>query len=90
MSKEYLAKAFKSGNSVALRLPKALGVTEGEELKIISHADGGFTIIKTSEALEAFMSLAGRLSPDFMAVGRGDIEQPERDWRSEGDPARAA
>lgn len=29
MSKEYRAKIFKSGNSVALRLPKELGLKEG-------------------------------------------------------------
>ncbi|MFA5968555.1 MAG: AbrB/MazE/SpoVT family DNA-binding domain-containing protein [Sphingomonas sp.] len=32
MAKEYRAKVFKSGNSVALRLPKALGITEGTEM----------------------------------------------------------
>lgn len=32
MGKEYRAKVFKSGNSLALRLPKALGVTEGTEM----------------------------------------------------------
>lgn len=32
MVKEYRAKTFKSGNSVALRLPKGLGVREGEEM----------------------------------------------------------
>lgn len=34
MGKEYTAKTFKSGNSVALRLPKALGLTEGMEMKV--------------------------------------------------------
>jgi antitoxin VapB len=34
MGKEYIAKTFKSGNSVALRLPKALGVKEGMEMKV--------------------------------------------------------
>jgi antitoxin VapB len=32
MSKEYRARTFKSGNSVALRLPKGLGVKEGVEM----------------------------------------------------------
>jgi antitoxin VapB len=32
MSKEYKGKIFKSGNSVALRLPKELGLTEGTEV----------------------------------------------------------
>lgn len=31
---EYRAKVFKSGNSLALRLPKALGVKEGAEMLV--------------------------------------------------------
>ena len=34
MGEEYSAKVFKSGNSVALRLPKALGLKEGMEMKV--------------------------------------------------------
>ena len=34
MSKEVRAKTFKSGNSVALRLPKALGIKEGTEMRV--------------------------------------------------------
>jgi antitoxin VapB len=34
MTKEYRAKVFKSGNSVALRLPKALGLKEGDEMLV--------------------------------------------------------
>jgi antitoxin VapB len=34
MTKEYRAKVFKSGNSVALRLPKALGLKAGEEMVV--------------------------------------------------------
>ena len=43
MGHEYRAKAFKSGNSVALRLPKALGIAEGTELMVRQH-DGGLTV----------------------------------------------
>ncbi len=32
MSEEYRAKVFKSGNSLALRLPKALGLVEGTKM----------------------------------------------------------
>jgi antitoxin VapB len=32
MSKDYKAKVFKSGNSVALRLPKELGLKEGSTM----------------------------------------------------------
>lgn len=31
---EYRAKVFKSGNSLALRLPKALGIEEGVEMLV--------------------------------------------------------
>jgi len=34
MTSEYRAKTFKSGNSVALRLPKGLGIVEGREMKV--------------------------------------------------------
>lgn len=31
---EYRARTFKSGNSVALRLPKGLGLKEGREMRV--------------------------------------------------------
>jgi antitoxin VapB len=34
VGEEYRAKVFRSGNSVALRLPKALGLTEGMEMRV--------------------------------------------------------
>ncbi len=34
MTKEIRSKTFKSGNSVALRLPKALGIAEGVEMRV--------------------------------------------------------
>lgn len=34
MGNEYRAKVFKSGNSLALRLPKGLGLTEGAEMVV--------------------------------------------------------
>ena len=44
MSEEYRAKVFKSGNSVALRLPKALGLKEGDELMIVREDKPGFKV----------------------------------------------
>lgn len=85
MGKEYTAKIFKSGNSVALRLPKALGITEGDEIVIVPHADGSFSIWKQSDAKKVFMKLYGSMSPDFMSEGRGDIEQDDYDWDSPSD-----
>jgi antitoxin VapB len=80
MPKEYETRIFKSGNSAAMRLPKALGFKDGEEVKIVQHADGSFSFWKESEGLRVLMSLYGAFSPGFMSEGRGDIEQDPRDW----------
>lgn len=49
MSDEYLGKTFKSGNSVALRLPKGLGVPEGTEVRLVKEAPMSFRV----EAVDA-------------------------------------
>ena len=80
MAREWKTKTFKSGNSVALRLPKALGIEAGEDIVIVPHSDGSMSFWKKSDSKKVFMSLYGSLSPGFMKDGRGDIEQDERDW----------
>lgn len=42
MSTEFRAKVFKSGNSIALRLPKALGIKEGTEM-VVREEQNKFT-----------------------------------------------
>lgn len=37
MSEEFRGKVFKSGNSVALRLPKGLGFEEGTEVRMVKE-----------------------------------------------------
>ncbi|MEQ8744597.1 AbrB family transcriptional regulator [Parasphingorhabdus sp.] len=80
MGKEWKAKAFKSGNSIALRMPKALGFQDGDEVRVVQHSDGSFSFWKESDAKKVFMSLYGSMSAGFMAEGRGDIEQDDRAW----------
>ena len=80
MTREYVAKTFKSGNSVALRLPKAMGFVDGDEVVICPHSDGSFSFWKQRDGLKMLMSLYGSMSPGFMKLGRGDIEQDDRDW----------
>jgi antitoxin VapB len=48
MTKEYRAKTFKSGNSVALRLPKGMGIEPGLEMRVREEA-GRFTIEAAEE-----------------------------------------
>lgn len=80
MTNEYRAKVFKSGNSMALRLPKQLGLKEGDDVTLVPHADGSISCWRQSDAKRVFMGLYGAFSPGFMAEGRGDTEQKERDW----------
>lgn len=89
MNQQHRVKTFKSGNSVAIRLPKRFGFVEGEEVEMVVHGDGGISFWRIHDAKDVFMRLYGSMSPGFMAEGRGDIEQNERDW-SVGTTAKAA
>src|SRR3546814_14500017 len=51
MTKEYRAKVFKSGNSVALRLPKALGLEAGAEM-VVREEHGKFRFEPVEKAKE--------------------------------------
>ncbi len=44
MDDEYQGKTFKSGNSVALRLPKGMGIPEGTEIRMVREAPMSFRI----------------------------------------------
>lgn len=78
MAKEWKAKTFKSGNSVALRLPKGLGFQDGDEVRVVTHSDGSCSFWKETDAKRIFLGLYGSMSDDFMKGGRGDIDQGER------------
>lgn len=80
MGNEYKAKVFKSGNSVALRLPKSAGFHDGDDIHIVAQADGSFSFWRQDDAAAVLDSLYGAFSPGFMADGRGDIRQDDRDW----------
>lgn len=80
MGETYKAKVFKSGNSLALRLPKAFGLSDGEEVQVVTHEDGSFSFWRQDGARDVLMGLYGSMSAGFMADGRGDSTQDERDW----------
>jgi len=48
MGREYTAKSFKSGNSVAIRMPAALGVKPDREWAVVEH--NGEFVIREREA----------------------------------------
>jgi antitoxin VapB len=57
MSEEYRAKVFKSGNSLALRLPKALGLEEGAEM--VLREEQGRYIVEPVATEEKKIDLTG-------------------------------
>ena len=82
MTKEVRAKTFKSGNSVALRLPKALGIEEGVEMKV-REEQGKYVVerVETPKKKLDFSFLEGR-SLGLKPLGPEDriIEERELDW----------
>ena len=83
MTEEYRGKVFKSGNSVALRLPKALGLAEGTEMRIVREERAGFRV-EPIDAPERKIDLTGiygvcpGLQP-LTSEGR-EFEHRELDW----------
>ena len=90
MGREWKSKTFKSGNSLAMRLPKAMGFVEGDDVIVVPHSDGSFSFWKESDAKAVFMNLYGSVSKGFMTGGRGDIEQDDYDWESAPVQTKAA
>jgi antitoxin VapB len=82
MGEEYTAKVFKSGNSVALRLPKALGLKEGMEMKV--REERGQFIVEPADAPKRKIDVskfAGKV-PWLKAIPPEDreLEERELDW----------
>jgi antitoxin VapB len=82
MSKEYRAKIFKSGNSVALRLPKELGLREGSEVVLREdHGKFEFEPAKPEGRKIDLTGIAGSipwLKP--LPPEEREFEERELDW----------
>jgi antitoxin VapB len=81
MGEEYRARIFKSGNSLALRLPKALGLEEGAEMRL--REENGRFIFEPVEVVRKIdvSKFAGKM-PWLKPLSREDREFEERelDW----------
>lgn len=80
MSDEYLGKTFKSGNSVALRLPKGLGIPEGTEVRMVREAPMSFRVqpaVAPKRKIDV-SGFAGK-APWLKPIVREDDDSP-RDW----------
>lgn len=75
-ARSYRAKVFKSGNSMALRLPAGLGLEAGMEMNLIAELDGGYTLsrIEPPRRTIDISGFAGML-PGFTPAPREDFEE---------------
>lgn len=80
MGEEYRAKIFKSGNSLALRLPKALGLKEGAEV-VLREERRGFSVEPVEDGEKISGDWIGAL-PWLKPIPSEDreIEERELDW----------
>lgn len=79
MGKEYKAKVFKSGNSVALRLPKALGLNDGDEM-VLREEHGKFAF-EPAPVERKKIDLTG-IYGSIPGLKRQRFDPIERDWSS--------
>lgn len=69
MGEEYSAKVFKSGNSVALRLPKALGLKEGDVMRV--REERGSFVVEPADKPKRKFNI-----DKVWGIGRGTGLQP--------------
>ena len=76
-----LTRIFKSGNSLAVRIPKELAF-DCDAQEVVIERKGNFLLISPVEnkTLTGIGAIFRMFSPDFMADGREFHEQKERDW----------
>ncbi|MDR2857365.1 MAG: AbrB/MazE/SpoVT family DNA-binding domain-containing protein [Novosphingobium sp.] len=75
MAKEYRAKVFKSGNSLALRIPKCLGLEEGSEM-VLREMRQGF-VLEPAEQPKRKIDISGFAgkAPGIRLAPREDFEE---------------
>jgi antitoxin VapB len=77
-----ITRVFKSGNSLAVRIPSELadGVVAGE-MEIERHGDGLVVRPVSQRTLAGLLRKFAAFTPDFMAAGRESQLQKPRNWR---------
>lgn len=86
-----LTRVFKSGNSLAVRIPKELAFLDpSEDVEIERIGDTLVLRPAGQQTLDDLPAILAAFSPDFMAGGREFNEQRERDWRGEAALAEPA
>lgn len=73
-------RTFKSGNSVALRLPKALGIVEGVEMRV--REEHGRYIVEPVRQPGRKIDLTG-IAGSVPGIKRLPFEEKPRDWSAQ-------
>lgn len=79
-------RVFKSGNSLAVRIPKELAIVEAsQDVEIEKIGDTLVLRPVVKRKLTGLAEAFALFTPDFMAEGREFHEQKERDWSGFGE-----
>jgi len=81
-----LTRVFKSGNSLAVRIPKELGFVDGAQDVEIERV-GNTLVLRpiVQETIGDLTEILASFPKSFMAQGREFHEQRERDWSGGGE-----
>lgn len=74
----HTTRAFKNGNSQAVRIPADLAYERTDMDLEIEREGDEIRIRPARRSLAGVLTKFGRFSPGFMAEGRGDQDQAER------------
>ncbi|MBK7423310.1 MAG: AbrB/MazE/SpoVT family DNA-binding domain-containing protein [Propionivibrio sp.] len=75
----HTTRAFKNGNSQAVRIPVDLAFERTDIDLEIERVGNELRIRPARRSLSGVLTKFARFSPDFMADGRGDQAQADRD-----------
>ncbi|WPL16092.1 Virulence-associated protein [Thiorhodovibrio winogradskyi] len=81
-------RIFKSGNSLAVRIPKELAFADNVQEVMIERI-GTALVLRPTEAqsLADIMDICTMFTPDFMSDGRAPSPETDRDWGTFGKAA---
>ncbi len=75
----HITRVFRNGNSQAVRIPADLAFERTDIEFEIERVGAELRIRPARRPLSGVLAKFARFSPDFLAEGRGDQEQAERD-----------
>ena len=80
-----LTRVFKSGNSLAVRIPKELGFVDGAQDVEVERVGNTLVLRRVEQkTLADLPEILASFPKSFMAGGREFHEQRERDWSGFG------